>query len=270
MSNFSRDQFGSDLSGEKAVQKFFYKYALGLPVFESLQKSSVDADFGGVDFTLVNPDIFGDSQVHQGDFKVALDYRKCGKEQGLRTFAFEILGVDGNVPSDGWLFGEKYKADFYCVQWIWMKSKEKKKPWVKFGVNDIERLEYCVVSKQYIIERAGQYGIDKSTYRKCIETMKKFSNGPYTANGGEYRKIGASDTSISLLLENDEKSTKLYLNPGSKVGDTPRLHLSKNKRERPINLLLSKEELIKNSLAHGVFDVRNSIQISPVSKYSHS
>lgn len=267
MSNFSRNQFGSDLSGEKAVQKFFYKHALGLPVFENLQKSSVDADLGGVDFTLVNPDIFGDSQVHHGDFKVALDYRKYGKEQGLRTFAFEILGVDGNAPSDGWLFGEKYKADFYCVQWIWMKSKEKKNPWVKFGESDIERLEYCIVPKQKILEIADRFNINKSTFRDCIKRMKEFSEGPHTREGGKYIKLSEGNDSVRLLLRNDESATVLNLVPNGAPSSTPRLHLSKNKVERPINLLLDKKYLIDNSLVHGIFDARLKIQISPESKY---
>lgn len=267
MSNFSRNQFGSDLSGEKAVQKFFYKHSLGLPVFENLQKSSVDADYGGVDFTLVNPDIFGDSQVHQGDFKVALDYRKYGEERSLRTFAFEILGVDGKIPSDGWLFGEKYQADFYCVQWIWMNSKEKKKPWVKFDEDDIERLEYCIVSKQKILEIADKFNINKSTFHACIKRMKEFSEGPYTREGGEYIKLSEGSDSVRLLLRNDEKATILNLVPNGDSFSTPRLHLSKKKGERPINLLIGKEYLIENSLAHGVFDARLKIQIPPNSKY---
>ncbi|WP_237210220.1 hypothetical protein [Rothia nasimurium] len=268
MNNFSRKQFDADLTGEQAVQEFFYRYAEEVSIFCNLQKSSPEDDRGGIDFVLQSPAIFGDNKEHFGDFKVALDYRKVGKEPSLPTFAFELLGVNGENPREGWLFGDRYKADFYCVQWLWVNDEKKKTPGEQISADDIQKIEYCIVSKKFVREMAAEYNINLNTYRECIKDIHFFENLPFT-KPGRYRRVrlGSKESGIRLNLTNNSSVTTLYLKPGGKKGSCPRIHLSKLKGERPINFLIDKEDLIENSLAHGVFDIRLKVQIPPNSKY---
>lgn len=269
MPGFCSEQFKADMRGEKAVQQFFYRHAEGVGVFKALRRASLEEDRGGVDFTLSSPEIFNNIDVHYGDFKVALDYRSYGEGKGLSSFAFEILGLGSGESADGWLFGKKYQADFYCIQWLWMKDRSKAEKGVDFGVDDIDRLECCFILKSRIQGIIDKYNINCKTYRDCAKDMQYFEQLMSKHPGPKIRRVrlGSEETGVKLLLESDKNSIKLYLDPGATSKSLPRLQLSKGKIERPINILISKDELIDNALLHCVFHSNNQIYFDESSKY---
>lgn len=57
-----------------------------------------------------------------------------------------------------------------------MKNEAKAKKGIPFSADDISRLEFCMVTREYVRERLKDYGITSETYRDWGELVLKNAN----------------------------------------------------------------------------------------------
>jgi hypothetical protein len=133
--------------------------------------------------------------------------------RGLPTFAFEI---DFRLPNgnlvDGWFISGDKKTQLYLLSWVWA-SKDK-----GFTAEDIIKLEIIVISRQQLVEELFKLDITEKTLKSKSQEIRS--------------------SNMTGAIEKNENPFYFYL--------TTRLN------ENPLNLIIKKNFLIKNSLLHTI------------------
>jgi hypothetical protein len=132
--------------------------------------------------------------------------------KGLPTFAFELdfKLYDGRLV-EGWFLNKEKKTQYYLLVWIWA-SKEK-----GFTYDDITKVEVILINRDKIISELTKIGMNPDSMKqKSIEIRKNSQTG---------------------VIEKDYNKPFYF-------------YLTTHLQENPLNIILKKDFLIRNSILH--------------------
>lgn len=231
-SNFKSDLFTEDIITDWIEENFNNMFPSYRPDNYFSKNKIIGLQHKGVDFSIRNMEIFSDSDIHAVDCKVASKYIKPMKDKNgekqssLPTFAFELSYIKNNQLHEGWLYGDKYsETEYYMIAWAWADL-----PYIGSGfntkvnsnditLNNIEEIEIMIINKKDIQDYAHNLSVTKNNFMRVSERIKELN---------ETRKV---------LVNSDNKASIVY------SIDIP---------ERPVNMVIKKEILLKLAIFHNV------------------
>lgn len=240
--NNNKSNYTSDINNEQILTKwiidnYISKYSND---YKIITDSKIQNK--GVDIILMDENIFGSNSPYNIDLKAALDYVRPLKDEHnkkpnkMPTFAFELSFFNEDEQErEGWLFGKKYnETEYYMLCWIWadLQFEYNEAGYIEtnmdyFSYNSIEEVEIIVIQKETIQNYAKKYNIDSVS---SITQSKKMRN-------------------------NRQKRLSL-----AKHKKYPQLNYSMDKKEKPVNLVVSFHELKKMAIFQKIITVAPSKQ----------
>ncbi len=232
MTNNKFGNFDVDLEKEQILTKWIVNNFLSSETDDFKVIKDEKTQNTGVDFVITSEDIFGYDLPYKVDFKAALNYIKPMKDkynnkpQKMPTFAFELSFKNKYCEErEGWLFGEKYNnTEYYMLGWVWadlpffynekgfieVKSKT-------LNYKDIKEVEIMIIHKESIRNYANKHKINEESAITISKEMR---------NKNTYERF--------LGLKNDY----------------PKIRYSSNLDEKPVNLVISTNDLEKMAIFH--------------------
>lgn len=217
-----------DQAVEQEIAQYLDQYLYGGPNFDSRERIIDPHDqLAGKDL-IVSSRLLGLSNAIV-DEKSASHYVNSTT---LHTFAFELsyYRKDTNkrytILTEGWLTDPGKKTEYYLLVWpfakkeniIYYQFKNKKYPY--FTKEDITSLDYALVSREKVREYLTKKGFDEKWLGITMRTIRKHA----AAQDDSYYKEQFRDLTFSC---------------------------SAQLKEKPVNVLIEKEDLFKMALLGG-------------------
>lgn len=132
--------------------------------------------------------------------------------KGIPTFAFEVnFRLSSGELVEGWFFSKTKLTQYYLLIWVWA-DKEK-----GFVCEDISKLEVILINRLKIQNELLKHGLSEINIQEVSKSLRK--------------------TNISGVHHKDFSKPFYY-------------YLTSHLSENPLNIVLKKDFLIKNSLHH--------------------
>lgn len=200
-----RSEFKGDFKKEGIVHEFLKtKFYINSAIERYTSVTDVEYQKLGVDVVLTS------SKFGLTDIKIDEKTQTNYLGGGTSTFAFEISS-NGNL---GWILKPKLETTHFLFNWLRTKDRE-----TLSSVEDIVRLEYCLISKESVRNMFVLHGINRQMVSEIL------------------------DYSI-----NDKSGVDKIPHFGN---DSWWVTKSNNIYEKPINIVFKKNELISRSILHG-------------------
>lgn len=118
----------------------------------------------------------------------------------LPTFAFELdfMNRAGQI-SEGWLFSESKKTQYYILSWIWA-TKDK-----DFTEDDITRMDVMLIERNRIISMLDEFGVTQQAAKdKALFMRREKTFGSVDKNGQNpfwfYHTEHLSEKPINIII----------------------------------------------------------------------
>lgn len=233
----SNHQIQKDKHAEEEFGRFLQKY-----LYPSFPGDFVVERIGNKHDQMLGYDVlinYGDGHHVVIDEKSQLHYIN----NPLPTFAFEIMYTAGEMLKDGWFISNKIKTDAYLLGYPFSSRNISRFDLDKIRMEDFSKAEVIYLYKEELVNFLQEKGINVirlvTDSLKLIEYSKDSDNPQY---GDEFR-----------MYQTEHSTRYYYYYPV----DTSKICLcySPGYKERPINLLIRKENLRKISKWHGYVDI---------------
>lgn len=200
--------FSDDLKTEKIISNFLdtYFYERIIPNKYERVKNLEEQNLG-IDLKIKGKN---KTKTYKFDEKVAHQW----VNYDLKTFAFELSYIKDNETKGGWLFNNKYsETDYYILGYVHAEGIADKE-WKNITENNINKIELLIVKKEKIqsyLEKKNP-SLNSEDYLTVSEEIRQYLT--------------------------PKKETKLNRN-------NLNWNLSLHLKEKPLNILIPKNELTK-------------------------